>query len=88
MKDKTKTQMKKILETLDREGPLSNVKVSEKSGVKQGTVRCYTSLLNKSGLITHYKDLRGIFMLTQEGRDWLHACIVLPATMKEQKIAR
>jgi len=63
--------MIKILQILDKEGALSNVKISEKADVPYGTVRCYTSFMNQSGLIRHHKDMRGIFELTQEGRDYL-----------------
>jgi len=68
---KDKTQMMRILELLDREGGLSNKKISDISGVPYGTVRCYTSILSRSGILKHYKDMRGIFELTQEGRDFL-----------------
>ena len=65
---KKATQMLKILETLDREGALSSKKISEISGVPYGTVRSYTSLLSRSGLLKLFKDLRGIYELTEEGR--------------------
>jgi len=63
--------MIKILEILDKEGALSNVKISEKANVPYGTVRCYTSIMNQSGLVRRHKEMRGIFELTQEGRDYL-----------------
>ena len=63
-----KTQMLKILEILDREGPLSNKKIAQKTDVPDGTVRCYTSLLTRSGVLKHYKDMRGIFVVTEAGR--------------------
>jgi len=66
-----KTQMMIILETLDREGHLSSKKISEISGIPHGTVRCYTSILTRSGLMRHHKDLRGIFEITEEGRKLL-----------------
>lgn len=68
---KEKTQMIKILEILDREGPLSNKKISEITGIPYGTVRCYTSILNQNGRIRRYKDMRGFFELTEEGRKFL-----------------
>lgn len=71
MSQRTRKQMIKILQILDKEGVLSNVKISEKADVPYGTVRCYTSFMNQSGLIRHHKDMRGIFELTQEGRDYL-----------------
>jgi len=63
-----KTQMVKILELLDKEGPLSNKKINEISGVPYGTVRCYTSILNQTGWIRHFKGMRGVFEITDEGR--------------------
>jgi len=68
---KNQTQMLKILACLDREGPLSNKKISEISGVPYGTVRCYTSLLGQSGEVRHFKDIRGVFEITEKGRKTL-----------------
>ena len=65
---RAKPQLLKILETLDREGHLSNKKISEISGVPPGTARAYTSILTKSGELRRHKDLRGIFELTEKGR--------------------
>ena len=68
---KEKRQMRKILTVLDREGHLSNKKISEISGVNYGTVRGYTSILTRSGELRRHKDLRGIFELTEKGRKTL-----------------
>jgi len=65
---KEKTQMLRILEILDREGPLSNKKIAEKGNLPDGTVRCYTSLLTRSGVLKRYKDIKGVFEITQKGR--------------------
>ena len=61
----------KILELLDKEAPLSNKKISELSGVPPGTVRMYTSLLSRSGELTRWRDLKGIYTLTNKGRKTL-----------------
>ena len=66
-----RTQMLKILEILDREGPLNNVKIAERTGVPDGTVRCYTSLLTRSGDMRRYKGIRGMFEVTDQGREKL-----------------
>lgn len=68
---KGKSQMAKILELIDRDGPLSNVRISEISGVPSGTVRCYTSLLSRSGELERFKNLRGIYIITDKGRNAL-----------------
>lgn len=67
------TQKVRILEVLNREGALSNKRISEVSGVPYGTVRCYTSLLTRSGDLKHFKDLWGVFELTDKGRKTLAA---------------
>ena len=68
---RSKTQLMKILELLDKEGPLSSKKISEISGVPYGTVRSYNSILSRSGLLKRFKDLRGIYILTDKGRKTL-----------------
>lgn len=65
---KRKIQMLKILEVLDREGHLSNIRIAQIAGVPAGTVRVYTSLLTKSGELKRHKGLRGIYELTEKGR--------------------
>lgn len=65
---KDKSQMLKILQLLDKEGPLSSKKISEISGVNFGSVRCLTTILNQAGLVKHYKEMRGIYEITEEGR--------------------
>jgi len=65
------TQMLRILETLDREGALTNKKIHDLTNMPEGTIRCYTSMLNQTGLIRHFKDMRGVYEITQEGRDYV-----------------
>lgn len=61
--------IKEILELLDRESPLSNKQIADRTNrIKYATVRVYTSIMAASGLITHFKEVRGLYEITEEGR--------------------
>lgn len=70
MSSKKPTQLLKILEVLDEEGPLDSRKISEK-GIPYGTVRSYTSLMTRTGLIQLHKGMRGLFEITEAGKKHL-----------------
>jgi len=60
-----------ILKVLEKEGALDTKQISEKGGIPFGTVRAYTSLMTRAGLIRHYKGIKGIFEITEQGRKYL-----------------
>lgn len=71
MKNKSQTQMLKILRTLDREGPLNNRQISDRAQVPYGTVRSYMSLLGRTGEVERYREMRGVYVITEKGRQLL-----------------
>ncbi len=70
MSSKKTTQLIKILEVLNEEGPLDSRKISEK-GIPFGTVRSYTSLMTRMGFIRLHKGMRGLFEITEAGKKHL-----------------
>ncbi len=71
MSSKKTSQLLKILEVLDEEGPLDSRKISEIKGIPHGTVRSYTSLMTRTGLIQLHKGMRGLFEITEAGKKHL-----------------
>jgi len=60
-----------ILAVLDKEGPLDAAQISKRGKIPLGTVRAYTPTLRWTGLIRRYGEMRGIFEITEKGREYL-----------------
>jgi len=56
---------------LEREGPLGVGDISEKAKIPLGTVRAYIPPMRWAGLIRRYRNAKGIFEITEEGRKLL-----------------
>ena len=64
-------QLTKILATLNKEGALDSKKISERGSIPLGTVRSYVTIMALTGLIKRYKDMKGIFEITDQGKKHL-----------------
>jgi len=62
----------KILDLLEREGPLSPSQVASKLGMNPNTVRPTLSVMERVGkLVRHFKDIKGVYEITDEGKKYL-----------------
>lgn len=64
-------QLQKILATLEKEGALDSKQISERGKIPLGTVRSYVTVMALTGLLTRYKDMKGIFEITDQGKKYL-----------------
>jgi len=60
-----------ILAVLEKEGPLGVTDISEKGKIPRGTVGAYIPPMQWAGLIRHYRNAKGIFEITEKGREYL-----------------
>ena len=60
-----------ILATLEKEGPLDAAQISARGNIPLGTVRAYLPPMRWAGLIKTHKNMKGIFEITEKGREYL-----------------
>jgi predicted transcriptional regulator len=60
-----------ILTILEKEGPLGVEAISERGKVPLGTVRAYIPPMRWAGLIRRYRNAKGLFEITDKGREYL-----------------
>lgn len=62
----------KILEVLEKEGPLSPSQVASKLGMNPNTIRPNISVMERVGkLVRHFKGIKGVYEITDEGKKYL-----------------
>jgi len=62
----------KILDILEREGPLSPSQVASKLGMNLNTVRPSLSFMRRVGsLVRHFKGIKGVYEISPQGLEYL-----------------
>jgi len=62
------TSMERILKLLYEESPLSPKVIGERLGMPASTVRALLSYAKSLGAVVNYKGIRGLFTLTEYGK--------------------